>query len=190
MEVCALSRDHVPTDVEERARIEAAGGWVLGGMLNGYVSMSRALGDEDLKAHRNLTQFDHATGNGNRTFSERLFTGEPDVRKWEVGTGDLALVVASDGVWGRVSNHVVADVVRAEVGKGRTVDQVAKSVVKKAMAKGNADNVTVIVGMVFGDGTDSEGTDSPRDVTYVAEGKRKKLSRALRVISRRDVDRQ
>lgn len=177
MEVCALSRDHVPTDSEERARIEEAGGWVIGGMLNGYVSMSRALGDEDLKGHRNMTKFADA---GRKKFGERLFTGEAEIGKWEIESGDLALVLASDGVWGKMSNHMVGEVVRGAVGKGKEVGEIAKAVVKKAMGKGSCDNVTVVVGMVFADDAGSDGTDSPRDIMALSSGKRKKLGSMLR----------
>lgn len=175
--VCALSRDHVPTDKDEQARIKLAGGWVVGGMLNGYVSMSRALGDEDLKGHRNMTKFGDAE---KRKFGKRLFIGEAEIGKWEIENGDMALVVASDGVWGKLSNQAVGEVVRDAVGKGKEVGDIARAVVKKATGKGSRDNVTAVVGVVFGNDTDSDGTGSPGDVMISSMGKRKMLGSVLR----------
>lgn len=167
--VMAMSRDHVPGDERERRRIEDAGGWVVGGMLNGYVSMSRGLGDEDLKGHRNLTAFEWGP-RPKRRFGERLFVGDVEVAKWVVGAADWAVVVGSDGVWGKLSNQGVGDLVKLGLGGGLEAEHVARKVVKKAVGRGSRDNVTVLVGVVGsgGDGSDS----SPRDVMQAAGRKR------------------
>ena len=46
--------DHKPTNADERARIEAAGGHVTQGRVNGQLAVSRALGDFELKYREDL----------------------------------------------------------------------------------------------------------------------------------------
>lgn len=143
-----LTDDHVCSLPQEQARIEAAGGWVVGGLLNGHISMSRALGDDDLKAHRNLTPFQPPDGRPRRRFADTLFTADPDISRTTITPDDLVTVVASDGVWGKLSNETVAAVVRDQLGKGRSAQEAAKAVVRKAIAKGSRDNVTAVVAML------------------------------------------
>lgn len=144
----ALSTDHVCTLPEERARIEAAGGWIVGGLLNGHISMSRAIGDDDLKGHRNLTPFEGPNGSQGHRFRENLFVADADVTRATVGADDLVTVVASDGVWGKLSNEAVAAVVREQLSKGRSAQETARAVVRKAMTKGSRDNVTAVVALL------------------------------------------
>ena len=44
-----MSFDHKPDNEEEKKRVEAAGGYVGNGRVNGNLSLSRALGDFDYK---------------------------------------------------------------------------------------------------------------------------------------------
>lgn len=60
----------------------------------------------------------------------------------------MAVVVASDGVWGRLGNEEVGRVVRTELKKGRMVEEVARTIVRRALNRGSRDNVTAIVGLV------------------------------------------
>ena len=48
-EVLRLTRDHKATDLEEQERIKIAGGAVVAGRVNGFISVSRALGDWCIK---------------------------------------------------------------------------------------------------------------------------------------------
>lgn len=44
-----LSEDHKPNDEKERTRIEAAGGSVANGRVNGDINLSRCIGDLSFK---------------------------------------------------------------------------------------------------------------------------------------------
>ena len=49
-EMCfPLSEDHKPSNTEEKARIEAAGGFVEEDRVNGSLNLSRSLGDFEYK---------------------------------------------------------------------------------------------------------------------------------------------
>ena len=53
-EAIDLSRDHKPTDEDERARIMKAGGFVSEGRVNGSLALSRAIGDLEYKRSKTL----------------------------------------------------------------------------------------------------------------------------------------
>lgn len=145
--VLPLSRDHLCDTGRERARIEKAGGVVVGGLLNGYISMSRAVGDEDLKENRNHTAFPYP---GQRPYDPSLFTSEPDVTVTRVHPNtDAMVVLASDGVWNNLSNDMVAASACKSVLDGGSALEVARSIVKRALRKGSKDNVTAVVAFLF-----------------------------------------
>lgn len=54
----ALSDDHKPDNAQEKARIEAAGGFVEENRVNGSLNLSRSLGDFEYKSSDNLSYTD------------------------------------------------------------------------------------------------------------------------------------
>jgi protein phosphatase PTC2/3 len=92
----ALTEDHKPSNPEEKARIEAAGGFVQGDRVNGELAMSRALGDFRYKRNETLEK------------SEYPVICYPDVAVHErTGKNDQLLILACDGVWDVICNSEV-----------------------------------------------------------------------------------
>lgn len=140
-----LTTDHVCSDRRELARINRAGGVVDGGLLNGYISMTRAIGDEDLKAHRNITQYP-SPGAGN--YTSELFISEADVNHRAIQSHDVCIVVASDGIWNRLSNNDVSSIICKALANGKNVSDAARAVTQQAFRKGSEDNATVVIGLL------------------------------------------
>lgn len=142
--VKVLSVDHAPYGAERR-RIESAGGWISeGGMVNGYVGMTRAIGDNDMKGHVNFTEFKRGGGVVKGGFPGALLLAEPDVREVGEGDGDF-LILASDGVWHVMGNEDATRIVEKALREGK---RPAKVLVKSALRAGAGDNITAsIVGL-------------------------------------------
>lgn len=77
-----LSSDHKPNRPDERARICAAGGWVVHQgcwRVAGDLAVSRAFGDRHLKRYG--------------------VCAEPELSRYVLGPLDAYLLLASDGLW-------------------------------------------------------------------------------------------
>lgn len=72
-----LTYDHKGTDTQEAGRILQAGGYVLGGRVNGVLAVTRSLGDSAMK---------------------ELIVGSPYTTETELGDDDEFLIIACDGV--------------------------------------------------------------------------------------------
>jgi protein phosphatase 2C family protein 2/3 len=88
-----LSFDHKPLDTKERARIEAAGGFVEFNRVNGNLALSRAMGDFVFKMNDKLGQADQVVCQpaGHPTPDRDLRPGH----RARCGGGGLGLLVDS-----------------------------------------------------------------------------------------------
>ena len=78
----ALTVDHrCSTNPEEVERVKAAGGFVFRNRVSGTLAVTRALGHE---------------------VDKELILNVPHISKTVVGSEDVALVVATDGIWDSV----------------------------------------------------------------------------------------
>jgi protein phosphatase 1B len=131
--VVALSEDHKPANPEERARIEAAGGFVEGDRVDGRLALSRALGDFEFK--------DAATPQ-----PQQKVSAEAEVRVRARGDADQVLVVACDGVWDVLSNDEACGFVERQLAGGEAdLGVVAEELLECCLAKNSRDNMTAAV---------------------------------------------
>eukprot|EP00274_Cyanoptyche_gloeocystis_P000030 CAMPEP_0196654764 /NCGR_PEP_ID=MMETSP1086-20130531/4486_1 /TAXON_ID=77921 /ORGANISM="Cyanoptyche gloeocystis , Strain SAG4.97" /LENGTH=371 /DNA_ID=CAMNT_0041986705 /DNA_START=259 /DNA_END=1374 /DNA_ORIENTATION=+ len=137
-----MSTDHTPFRPDEYSRIKKAGGWVdHTGYLNGYISMSRALGDADFKRHLNLLFPD-------RQFAAPLLISDPEVRIEKISCDDEFVILACDGLWKRMSSGRAVKIVRKSLIENQNVQKACEQLVLEAINRDTTDNVTAMVVML------------------------------------------
>eukprot|EP00927_Polykrikos_kofoidii_P012809 TRINITY_DN15553_c0_g1_i1.p1 TRINITY_DN15553_c0_g1~~TRINITY_DN15553_c0_g1_i1.p1 ORF type:complete len:578 (+),score=88.39 TRINITY_DN15553_c0_g1_i1:32-1735(+) len=131
-----LSVDHRASDPAEASRVKQEGGMVFRGRVAGSLTVTRALGDHDMKPYVSCV---------------------PHVSTYHVEDGARVLVIASDGLWDCVTDkevqeiieHCLASVENHCSGKAVNVrDQLrtcaAHVLVNKAKQNGSTDNILVL----------------------------------------------
>ncbi|CAE7319316.1 unnamed protein product, partial [Symbiodinium sp. KB8] len=134
-----LTQDHKPKVQAEKARIEAAGGWIANGRLNGVLGVSRAFGDAEHKAPRCQAAW-------GSEFSSDPLTAAPEVTGVVLCPGDEFLIIASDGLWDVLSSQEAVNFTRRFlVERSQDVQLAAAALVKKAMTLSTVDNTSVAI---------------------------------------------
>ncbi|CAN6251035.1 unnamed protein product [Urochloa humidicola] len=119
----ALSEDHKPNRIDERKRIENAGGiviWAGTWRVGGVLAMSRAFGNRLLKPY---------------------VVAEPEIQEEQVNGELECLVLASDGLWDVVENEEAVSLGKSE----DAPESAARKLTEIAYSRGSADNITCIV---------------------------------------------
>lgn len=128
----ALTSDHTAGREDERRRIESSGGYVSCGSsgvwrVQDCLAVSRAFGDASMKA---------------------WVTCEPEVSRRRLTPDCRFLVVASDGLWNKVSCQEAVDVVVSAppggAGASSSVES-CKDLVALARKRGSRDDITVML---------------------------------------------
>lgn len=128
----ALTSDHTAAREDERRRIESSGGYVSCGSsgvwrVQDCLAVSRAFGDASMKA---------------------WVTCEPEVSRRRLTPDCRFLVVASDGLWNKVSCQEAVDVVVSAppggAGASSSVES-CKDLVALARKRGSRDDITVML---------------------------------------------
>lgn len=132
-----LTRDHKPqNDVEKvgevveslQARIEAAGGSVEFGRVNGNLNLSRAIGDL------------HYKQDPSRPLEDQIITSHPDVTSVDLSPQDEFICLACDGlfeffssedVYKHIASNVVSSDVKCELGGGPTTAHIVMNEVSE-----------------------------------------------------------
>lgn len=132
-----LSKEHNPTNYEERMRIQKAGGTVRDGRVLGVLEVSRSIGDGQYKRCGVIST--------------------PDVRRCPLGPKDKFVILACDGLFKvflaeeavQFVNKILKDD-SVEIKEGQTVEMgryeaACQRLANEAVQRGCADNVTVIL---------------------------------------------
>lgn len=129
-EAIDMSQDHKPIFPAERRRVEEMGGFVDNGYLNGVLSLSRALGDWDLKQPKG---------------SPSPLIADPELRQIILTEDDEFLIIGCDGIWDVMSSQHAVDLVRRGLRRHNSPDECARELAKAALHLETFDNLTVIV---------------------------------------------
>ncbi|KAK7321362.1 hypothetical protein VNO77_31934 [Canavalia gladiata] len=126
----ALTSDHRPSREDERDRIETLGGYVdlCHGVwrIQGSLAVSRGIGDRHLK---------------------KWVTAEPETKILRIQPEHDLLILASDGLWDKVSNQEAVDIARPLcVGNNKPQPLVAcKKLVDLSVSRGSMDDTSVML---------------------------------------------
>ena len=134
--VKAMSFDHKPTNPEETARIEAAGGCVSMRRVNGDLAVSRALGDFPFKQNASVPAKD------------QMVSAFPDIEIAERDGKEQFLLLCCDGIWDVMSNDDAGAFVKEKIEgkyKGETLSKVSERLLDKCLEKGSKDNMSAVV---------------------------------------------
>lgn len=140
-----LSFDHKPQNEAEKARIQAAGGFVDFGRVNGNLALSRAIGDFEFKKSADLPP------------EQQIVTAFPDVEIHDISEDDEFVVVACDGIWDCQSSQAVVEFVRRGIVAKQSLEAICENMMDNCLASNSdtggvgCDNMTItIVGLLHG----------------------------------------
>ncbi|KAG6554867.1 hypothetical protein Mapa_003450 [Marchantia paleacea] len=134
-----MSRDHKPCCAMERSRIEAVGGYVYDGYLNGQLAVARALGDwhmTELKEFRNEIP--------GRSFFDGPLSGEPELQQAVLTDEDEFMIIGCDGLWDVFTSQNAIDFARKSLQAHNDPERCSKELVKEALVRNTSDNLTVV----------------------------------------------
>eukprot|EP00210_Caulerpa_lentillifera_P008850 g8444.t1 len=128
-----LTTDHRPDILDEKTRIEAAGGWIdCEGYLNGDLQVSRAIGDYhyvDLK----------------RLNGDGPLIAAPEIRQVEIDDKDEFVILVSDGALQNQTPDAVVQIARHNLREFNSPQKATEAVVCAANRTGVHDNITVLI---------------------------------------------
>lgn len=127
-----MSRDHKPSCNREKTRIEASGGYVYDGYLNGLLNVARAIGDwhmEGMKACDGLGPL----------------SAEPEVMMRNLTEEDEFLIIGCDGIWDVFRSQNAVDFARRRLQEHNDPVACCKELVDEAIKRKSGDNLSVVV---------------------------------------------
>ncbi|KAL7339359.1 phosphatase 2C-domain-containing protein [Rhodotorula toruloides] len=115
-----LTYDHKAADSKEAERIEAAGGYVMNSRVNGYLAVTRSLGDSQMK---------------------QFVVGSPYTTETTLRDEDDFLIVACDGLWDVCSDQQAVDLIQG----CKDPQEASDKLLQYALTHRTTDNLTVMV---------------------------------------------
>ncbi|KAG7196068.1 Protein phosphatase 2C 1 [Scheffersomyces spartinae] len=119
-----LSYDHKATDLNEIARIRDTGGLILKSRVNGFLAVTRSLGDSYMKD---------------------LVVGRPFTTSLEISPTDEFIILACDGLWDVISDQKACEFVTECFKSSKDPQRAARLLCQLAMDEATTDNVTVMI---------------------------------------------
>jgi protein phosphatase 2C family protein 2/3 len=153
----------------EKARIQAAGGFVDFGRVNGNLALSRAIGDFEFKKSAELSP------------EQQIVTAYPDVTVHDIAEDDEFLVVACDGkfpsswyqivtdssgIWDCQSSQAVVEFVRRGIASKQDLEKICENMMDNCLASNSetggvgCDNMTMAIIGILGGKTKEEWYDT------------------------------
>ncbi|XP_075522550.1 putative protein phosphatase 2C 22 [Primulina tabacum] len=126
-----MSRDHKPICINERMRIEASGGYIYDGYLNGQLNVSRALGDWHME--------------GLKRQDGGPLSAEPEFMSTRLTKEDEFLIIGCDGLWDVFRSQNAVDFARRKLQEHNDPMMCGKDLVEEALKRRSGDNLAVVV---------------------------------------------
>lgn len=126
-----MSRDHKPICLIERKRIEASGGQIYDGYLNGQLNVARALGDWHME--------------GLKGRDGGPLSAEPELMKMSLTEDDEFLIIGCDGLWDVFMSQNAVDFARKRLQEHNDPIMCSKDLVDEALKRKSSDNLAVVV---------------------------------------------
>lgn len=124
-----LSRDHKPSCVVERSRIEALGGYVDDGYLNGQLGVARAIGNWHIKGLKG---------------TNCPLSAEPEVKQVFLTEEDEFMLIGCDGLWDVFTSQNAVDFARRRLQHHNDPKLCSRELVDEALRREAGDNLTVV----------------------------------------------
>lgn len=140
----ATSEDHKPSRIDEKKRIERAGGLVLQVRGCWRVAASTNPNSSSKSSRREYQGLAMTRSLGDLYFKKPvpLAVAEPEVQIIPLTDKDLFIVLATDGIYDVLPNQEVVDLALKH---WDDPDEAAKNIVRTAYKRGSEDNLTVLV---------------------------------------------
>ncbi|KAH7292180.1 hypothetical protein KP509_29G054800, partial [Ceratopteris richardii] len=122
-----MSRDHKPH--VERSRIEALGGYIYDGYLNGYLSVARAFENWHIEGLKGVNY---------------PLIAEPEVRRAVLTPDDEFMIIGCDGFWDVFTNESAVAFARRRLQQHNDPEQCSHDLVDEALRRWSSDNLTVV----------------------------------------------
>ncbi|XP_051151205.1 probable protein phosphatase 2C 22 isoform X2 [Andrographis paniculata] len=126
-----MSRDHKPILLKEKRRIEASGGYVDDGYLNGQLNVARALGDWHME--------------GLKCRDGGPLTAEPELMSTRLTEEDEFLIIGCDGLWDVFMSQNAVDFARRRLQEHNDPAMCSKELVGEALKRNSGDNLSAVV---------------------------------------------
>jgi len=124
-----LTSDHRLTRLDERQRIEKAGGLIVSNRVNGMLAVSRSFGDVQHKGKDDAGSV----------------VAVPEIRVESLIEIDEFFVLATDGLWDVMQSQQVVNFIRLSLNEHRDIERAAREIAEEALTQGSVDNVSVVL---------------------------------------------